>query len=240
MPTPLSSVKTWVQGFEKQVMARVGTITAVTGARPLVALTFDDGPDPAYTPRLLEVLAAHGARATFFVVGAHASQHPELVARAARAGHAIANHTWDHPGLPLVSLGEQRRQINACAAAIAPHGVRLFRPPYGAQKRLTYWNIRTLGYEVVTWSLMIGDWEYKTSDELARTLIGGLKPGAIVLLHDRLIGAADPRAVDRGPIIEAVDRLLAHYAGKLSFVTVPELLQAGSPVRAKWVKREVP
>lgn len=236
----LSSLKRLAQGLERRAMSSLGTITAAAGCGPVAALTFDDGPDPEYTPQLLEVLAAHGARATFFVVGEQAHLHPELLARIAGAGHTIANHTWDHPGLPLISLGEQRRQIRACAAVIAPYGVRLFRPPYGAQKRLTYWNIRSLGYEVVTWSLMIGDWEYRSADELAGALIRGTRPGAIILLHDRLIGPEDARALDRGPLISAVDRTLAHYAGRLSFVTVPELVRAGRPVRSKWVKREVP
>lgn len=240
MSALLSTARRLAQGLEARVMASVGTITAVATRAPLAALTFDDGPDPEATPRLLEVLEGHGARATFFVVGEQARQHRELLARMAAAGHAIANHTWSHPGFPLISMGEQRRQIRACADAIAPFGARLFRPPYGAQKRITYWNIRSLGYEVVTWSLMVGDWEYKSADELSASLIGGARPGAIILLHDRLIGPEDARARDRGPTIAAVDRLLTHYAGRLSFVTVPELLRAGRPVRAKWVKREVP
>jgi peptidoglycan/xylan/chitin deacetylase (PgdA/CDA1 family) len=240
MPLSTATVQRWVKDVEARVMRAYGTITAVDTAAPLVALTFDDGPDARHTPRLLEVLERHNARGTFFVIGAHARQHPDILRRIAAGGHAVANHTDSHPGLPLIGPGEQRRQIRACADALGAYGTRLFRPPFGAQKRLTYLNIRSLGYEVVTWNVLVGDWEYHDADELFRRISAGVRPGAIVLLHDRLVEPEDTRALDRGPMIEAVDRVLTQFAGRFRFVTVPELLRSGRPVRVSWVKREVP
>ena len=77
----------------------------------MVGLTFDDGPDPEYTPRLLEILHRHGARATFFMAGEAARQHPELVRQVAQAGHAIGNHGWDHPSFPFISRDERLAQM---------------------------------------------------------------------------------------------------------------------------------
>ena len=98
-----------------------------------MALTFDDGPDPEHTPRLLEVLARHGAKATFFMVGARAARHPELVARVAAEGHEIGNHGWDHPSLPALPSAAVAGQLERTRAVLAPHGQALMRPPYGHQ-----------------------------------------------------------------------------------------------------------
>jgi peptidoglycan-N-acetylglucosamine deacetylase len=111
----------------------IGTISHVHTRESVAALTFDDGPDPEYTPRLLAILERYRAQATFFMTGKAAQAHPELVRRVAQAGHAIGNHSWDHPSFPLISGRERRAQIRACAQALVPYGSRLFRPPYTEQ-----------------------------------------------------------------------------------------------------------
>ena len=111
----------------------VGTITHVKTEEAVVALTFDDGPHPEFTPRLLEILEKHHARATFFLVGESAKKYPELVKRIAKAGHSIGNHSWDHPSFPLITGRDRRWQLRACEEAIAPYGQKLFRPPFGNQ-----------------------------------------------------------------------------------------------------------
>src|SRR5690242_18370490 len=87
-----------------------GTITHVSTSKPAVALTFDDGPDPVFTPRLLDILQQHHAKATFFMVGQAAERHPDIVKKVAAAGHAIGNLSWDHPSFPLLTGRERRDQ----------------------------------------------------------------------------------------------------------------------------------
>jgi peptidoglycan/xylan/chitin deacetylase (PgdA/CDA1 family) len=217
--------------------ARIGgTITHVATRQPLAALTFDDGPNPEATPHLLDLLAAHGARATFFMVGEAAVRHSEIVARAVSEGHAVANHSWDHPSFPLLSSSERRRQIERCAAALGPRGERLFRPPWGHQSVGSRWDAARAGHAVVAWSAMAEDWLDDPADVLAARVRPGLAPGAIVLLHDALYRTIAERYRDRAPMLAAVDALLREFAARLRFVTVPELLRAGRPRKWHWYK----
>lgn len=213
-----------------------GSITRVETTRPVVALTFDDGPDPACTPELLELLGAHDARATFFMLGIAAARHPELVERVAGAGHAIGNHTWDHPVLSRTPLREVRSQIRACQRALRPHGRRLFRPPYFAQSKVSVLAARLLGFRVVLANVDSGDWWNGDGRGIGEYLLGSVSPGDIVLLHDGLAGFTGlqlPRRPlpDRGPMLEGLARFLDGSAGRLRCVTVPELLREGRPFR---------
>lgn len=217
--------------------ALLGTITGVRTAEPLVALTFDDGPHPTYTPTLLDVLARHGARATFFVVGRHVRAHPEVAARAAREGHALANHTDTHALLPAIGGAARRAELDACAAAIAPYGgLRLLRPPQGRQSLASRLDALRAGHAVVTWSAHAEDWRAHDAPWMAAKLARELRPGAIALLHDMIIGPEDPAVADRAPVIAAVDLLLSELAGRYRFVTLPELLRAGKPERVNWYR----
>ncbi len=209
--------------------AATGVTVRVATREKVAALTFDDGPDPGWTPRLLEVLERHGARGTFFMVGKSAARWPELVARVAAAGHAVGNHTWDHPSLPTLQARYRRQQIQWCGEALAPHGVKLFRPPYGHLTPATQLDACRLGYRVVTWSAVAEDWLDDPPETLVARVERRLEPGAIVLFHDRLYTTVDPRYSDRGPTLAAVDMLLERWAGRLRFVTVPELLALGRP-----------
>jgi peptidoglycan/xylan/chitin deacetylase (PgdA/CDA1 family) len=214
-----------------------GTLTHVRTGHPEVALTFDDGPHPEATPRLLELLSAHGARATFFMVGEAARRHPDIVRRAAEGGHAIGNHTWDHPSLPLLRGPARRLQIRWCARALAPWEAKLFRPPWGHQSPGSRRDAVRLGYQVVAWSVMAEDWLDDPAEVLAERVGARLHPGAIVLFHDALYRTVDERYRDRGPTVGAVELLLRRLAGRYRFLTVPELLARGRPVRWHWYKR---
>lgn len=217
--------------------ALLGTVTGVATDRPMVALTFDDGPHPAYTPALLDVLAHHGARATFFVIGRQVRAHPELAARIAREGHTLANHTDSHPLLPALAGRARRAEIAACAATIAPYGgARLLRPPQGRQSLASRLDALRMGHAVVTWSGHAEDWRPHDARWMAAKLAGELRPGAIILLHDAIEGPTDPAVVDRTATIAAVELLLAEAAGRYSFVTLPELLRAGRPERLNWYR----
>lgn len=211
----------------------LGSVSRIATTEPIVALTFDDGPHPVYTPQLLDLLAAYDAQATFFMLGVHAEAHPALVRRVAAAGHAIGNHTYDHPSFPLIGARERWRQIRACAAAIAPLGSRLFRPPYGHESLASHATARLLGYDVVAWSAHASDWEQQTPRGLFKRLLDQVEPGRIVLLHDAIYAPPSPEVADRSAMIEALGMLLRALSPRYRFVTVPTLLTKGRVVR-RW------
>jgi peptidoglycan/xylan/chitin deacetylase (PgdA/CDA1 family) len=215
----------------------LGTITHVRTTEAVAALTFDDGPDPENTPALLEILARHGAKATFFMLGMHARRHPDLVARIARAGHAVANHTFDHPRLPSLSRRDRLAQINDCDVAIAPHGAKLFRPPRGLQSVASRLDALRLGHRVITWNVAVYDWDRHTPEWFADRMEAAVCPGSIVLLHDLLHDPDDKAAADRRPVFAGLDLFLTRTGSRLSFITVPDLLACGQPRRASWFVR---
>ena len=214
----------------------LGTLTHVRTSEPLAALTFDDGPHPDSTPRLLDVLEKHGARATFFMLGKSAELYPEIVKRAGEAGHALGVHGWDHASFPLLSGRERREQIRACARVLGAHGRRLLRPPYGHQSFASRLDALLLGYRVVAWNIAAWDWLDREAVWMADFVAERLLPGCIVCLHDVLYHTIQPRYADRGPVIAAVDRLLDRFSGNYRFVTVPELLRNGQALKANWYK----
>lgn len=226
-----------------RLLARAfGTVTGVRTAGPAAALSFDDGPDPEATPRLLDLLGRAGARATFFLVGKRAARHPELVARIAAEGHAVGNHGWDHPALPTLKPAAVVDQLRRTAEAIAAAGVarpRLMRPPYGDQSLASHLAARRLGLTVTAWSVVGADWEDDDGATIAGRVLAGLHPGAIVLLHDSLASWGAERFRDRGPTLAAVAAVLAARPD-WRFLTVPQLLALGRPRRRWWVQRTDP
>jgi peptidoglycan/xylan/chitin deacetylase (PgdA/CDA1 family) len=160
------------------------------------------------------------------------------VRRVAQAGHAIGNHTWDHPSVLLISGNERRAQIRACAQALAPYGQRIFRPPYGHQNFASRFDSLYLGYQVVTWNVHAYDWLDHEAGWMADRLIHNIRPGSIVLLHDTLWQPREKRAEDRRPLLAAVDILLGQLAEQMSFVTVPELLRRGRPQLRNWNRKD--
>jgi peptidoglycan/xylan/chitin deacetylase (PgdA/CDA1 family) len=217
--------------------AVTGTTVAVATRERAAALTFDDGPDPEVTPRLCALLEAHGARGTFFMVGRAAARWPAVVERVAAGGHAIGNHSWDHPSFRVVRGRFRRAQLRWCREALGAHGAPLFRPPYGHQSLASQLDARRLGYRTVAWSVMAEDWRDDPAEALFARVEAGLAPGAIVLFHDALWTALEERHRDRGPMLAAVERLLERHAGEWRFVTVPALLALGRARREHWYKR---
>ena len=156
---------------------------------PLVALTFDDGPDPEVTPRLLDLLAAQGARATFFVVGVHARAHGALLRRMRDEGHALGLHSDAHSRwFNTWRVGRVVTDLEANAAAIADAtGVaapRLFRPPVGLKNPQVAEAVRRLNLVCVTWTARGRDTGTATPAIVAARLRRGLLPGGILTLHD--------------------------------------------------------
>jgi len=222
-----------------RLLARVcGTIVRVDTLDELVALTFDDGPDPESTPQLLDLLARHGARATFFMIGERAAAHPELVSRVASQGHAIANHSWNHPRFVNLSASERRNQVERCEWALAPYGVRMFRAPYGIQSVASHLSLFAAGFPSIGWNVDLDDWMPHDSGWFVQRLLQVNTRGSIVLLHDSLYRARHPEAADRKPLFDALDTALGMLRPRVEFVTVPELLKSGRAVKTAWIRHD--
>jgi len=221
--------------IKKSILRRaLGTITHVSTQDSVVALTFDDGPHPIFTPELLEILKNHKAKATFFMIGKNAQRYPELVSDVAMAGHAIGNHTWDHSSLPLLTGRQRRAQIRACEKAIAPYGKRIFRPPYGHQSIASRLDAFWLGYQVITWNVMAHDWLDHDANRLLDGLKNKIRPGCMVVFHDDLYAVREKHYANRQPTLKAVHMFLERFSDQYSFITVPELIRRGYPHRQNW------
>jgi len=222
------------KGIVKRLLAAsarpLGTLIRVATDQPAIALTFDDGPDPEETPRVLDLLATHDARATFFMVGRRAEAHPDLVARAAAEGHALANHSWDHASFIRLDRDARREQLRRTAAVLAPHGVPLFRPPFGEQNLGSLRDARRAGFQVVAWDVVSEDWRDYPAAHLVERTMRRLRRGSIVVFHDSLYVTENPGYRDRQPMREALATLLARLSPTHRFVTVPELVRLGRPV----------
>jgi peptidoglycan/xylan/chitin deacetylase (PgdA/CDA1 family) len=191
-----------------------------------LALTFDDGPNPKWTPRLLDVLAAHDVKATFFLLGIRAEAEPKLVQRIAAEGHLIGNHSWSHPNLALTSAKKVREELTRTSEtleAITGEKVKYFRPPFGARRPAVFRIARSLGLRVVTWNAMTSDWSEPSADRIAGQLTAKIEGlgrrgwAANVVLHD---GGHLERTADRGASVAAAGRLVERFIGTRGFVRV--------------------
>ena len=174
-------------GFEGPVDWAMQTITHGDRDHRRVALTFDDGPDPVRTPQLLDLLAAEGVKATFFLVGKSVQAHPELVARIAREGHEIGNHTYGHRYLPLARSRSVAGELAATDAAIErATGITptLARPPYGGRSPRNVRVFERLGKRLVLWDVNSFDWKGAPARDIAERIVSRARAGSIVLMHD--------------------------------------------------------
>ena len=203
------------------------TFNSVYVEAPYIAITFDDGPHGTLTPKLLDMLATRKLKATFFVVGECVAEFPEIVKRAAREGHEIANHSWSHPDLRKMSDEAVRAQLQRTDDAIkAATGVRptLMRPPYGSiTPRQKSWIHDTLGYKTIIWDVDPFDWKRPGPGVVRDRIVNQSKPGSIILAHD--IHAAT---------VEAMPATLDQLQAKgFKFATVSELLAMARPAPPK-------
>jgi peptidoglycan/xylan/chitin deacetylase (PgdA/CDA1 family) len=196
--------------------------TLIAGNDPNeVALTFDDGPNGDTTLRLLDVLAKHGARATFFVIGGFVRRQPEVVRAVHAAGHVVGNHTMTHPWLHIQSHARIREELSGCNKAIEDvlgEPVRYFRAPHGARRPYVLRYAGELGLTAVQWNVIAYDWNPHPASALVARVERGIakmqakRRGSNVLMHDgwdRELGGADRMAT-----VEAVDALLAGFAAR--------------------------
>jgi len=188
----------------------------------IVALTFDDGPHPQYTPRILDELKKRNVRATFFTLGRSVDLYPQIAARIAEEGHEIGNHTYTHGNLSKMSnsniVREMDRGRDAIVRATGIHP-RIMRAPYGAikssQRQMIFDKYK---YPEIFWSVDSRDWESKNATSVTNIIMKTTRPGGIILVHD-----IQKSAVDALPVF--LDRLLAQG---YKFVTVSELIRVSS------------
>jgi peptidoglycan/xylan/chitin deacetylase (PgdA/CDA1 family) len=206
------------------------TICRAGGARQRIALTYDDGPNPEQTPRLMEVLARHDAHATFFLIGKWAEREPGLVRELEAAGHAIGNHTYNHPRMPFISDATATDELRRCRQAVEGAGVRfsevdgemLMRPPYGSRRPGTLRTARAEGYVPVTWSVTCYDWRRTANRGKIARRAGRAIEGDVILLHD---GSNEEPAADRSDSVAATEDTLRKLGGEgYEFVSIPELV----------------
>ena len=209
-------------------------ITRVRTSRPWVALTFDDGPDPRYTPAVLDVLREHGCRATFFAVGSNVDAHPDLARRIVAEGHRLSNHTHDHLWLDRVEAGTVTDQLARGRDAVAAYdrqGGHLVRPPRGWTSRTVARCTGDLGLRSVFWSACLES-ALRGGPVAAGDAVGArLHPGDIVLAHDggRVVGP-NPQDLDRSHTVEALPALLERLRRRgLVGVPVQDLVTSGTP-----------
>lgn len=164
------------------------TITSVATRARKIAMTFDDGPHPSLTPRLLDTLASLGVRATFYLIGNRVRQWPKIAERIAAEGHEIGNHSWSHPFLNRYGDTAMMREIDTTTLAIFDATGRApvtFRPPYGAftarQRRVLHESRRL---PTVLWSVDPRDWRRPGASVVSQRILRGTRPGAIILSHD--------------------------------------------------------
>ena len=203
-------------------------------ALPRVALTFDDGPHPKFTPMVLDILKGHNVKATFFLVGEKVLENPETVRRMVDEGHEIGTHSMSH--VHLLGLMRTKRQVEEmenCKRAIAetagiltstvPHW---YRPPMGYKTPSTFWAAKRLGLKIVGWHIKGWDTFYTDPEKIASSVLKRVENGSIILLHDS--STLRGRPVDRSPTVEALPIILSGLLKReLKPVTLNELFDRG-------------
>lgn len=188
-----------------------------------VALTFDDGPENYYTPRILDILHAKGVPATFFMVGKEAKLYPNMVKRIVSEGNAIGNHSWDHPKLWTLSNAQVTQEIISTQneiQQITGQRTTLFRPPYGRVTPADVTLIHNLGYRIIDWSVDTLDWKGTPAPTILQYVNKETSPGGIILEHC-LAG----RPGELNGTLQALPQIIDHLKAQgYEFVTVPTLL----------------
>ncbi|MXM64423.1 polysaccharide deacetylase family protein [Streptomyces sp. HUCO-GS316] len=199
-----------------RTLVRRAPILRVPGRGRTMVLTFDDGPDPRYTPQVLDTLAHYDVRAMFFVCGEMAVRNKDLLARMADEGHVVGNHTWSHPLLTRLSRAQIRSQMTRTSEVIEDaHGERpqWFRAPYGAWNRAVFQIGAELGMEPLAWTVDSRDWTTPGTRTIVGRIEKGAAPGVVVLSHDA--------GGDRSQSVGALRRYLPQLLDSGYHVSVP-------------------
>lgn len=194
-----------------------------------IALTYDDGPNDPHTLKLLEVLAKHDVKATFFMIGRFVRERPEIARSVAAAGHVIGNHTFTHPLLIFQSAEQTREELLGCRKAlqdaIGEHS-NLFRPPFGGRRPATLRIARALSLEPVMWNITGYDWNAPPSSVIERKVSRRIREGGgdVILFHD---GGHQEMGADRAQTVVATGNLVRQYKDQgYQFVTIPQMTKS--------------
>lgn len=174
----------WVRLFHQRAVRNILSSKRMDNH---VVLTFDDGPDRNYTPQLLDALKQVGIRASFFVIASKAVQRPEIVQRMIAEGHEVQIHGYRHLMVPFLGPRATIHQVAGASAVIEKKlGIqtRWYRPTWGLCNLVTLFSKRCATHQLVTWSVMVGDWKRTPSEILLKRILNKLHPGAIIVLHD--------------------------------------------------------
>jgi peptidoglycan-N-acetylglucosamine deacetylase len=206
------------------------TFLGTPGSGKRLTLTYDDGPNDPHTLRLLDVLAKHGVKATFFMVGSYVVKRPDIARAVALAGHEIGNHTWSHPNLIWCPAGQVKSELERTGKAldetVGPHS-KLFRTPFGGRRPASLRVVRGLGLIPVMWSVSAKDWELPTAEAIESEVWSHVRGGDVILMHD---GSHRGFGWDRANTVKATDALIARAKGEgYKFCSVGEMMsQAAS------------
>ena len=200
----------------RKTLVRHEPFLKVSGRGRTMVLTFDDGPDPRYTPHILDTLAEHDVRAMFFVCGEMAVDNQDLLARMADEGHVVGNHTWSHPLLTRLNRSRIRSEMErTCDVIEDAYGERpeWFRAPYGAWNRAAFQLGAELGMEPLAWTVDTLDWTTPGTRRIVGAVEHGAAPGVVVLSHDA--------GGDRSQSVRALRDYLPHLIDSGYHITVP-------------------
>ena len=200
--------------------AEVKVYRSVTTEKKQIALTFDDGPHPSLTPKILAILAKYGVPATFFMVGQNVLNYPSAAKQVIDAGHEVGNHTFTHPHLAGLNEHAIMEEIGKCEDALeelSEYRPHLLRTPQGAMTANLEKCLSDDDYILVLWSLDTRDWDNKSTAYIVQTVLGNVKSGDIILMHDYIgYNSKTPEALEK-----IIPELLSQG---YEFVTVSELL----------------
>lgn len=202
------------------------TICSGSCAKRAVAITFDDGPSPHYTPQILALLKQYNAKATFFVLGCKVEKYPAVIKEALADGHELGNHTYCHPRLPKTGRMAQQLELERTELDLKLLGCRtagkIMRPPYSEYDQRLLKYLDHTDQELILWSVDSGDWRGLPAPCIVKNVLRQVKNGSIIIFHD----SDEHEQADRNPTVEALESILpALQQAGYRMVTVSELLK---------------
>lgn len=195
----------------------------------MIALTFDDGPHPVYTPEILDILAKHDVKGTFFVVGSNMEAYPEILIQTVEAGHEIGNHTYTHLSASHAkekALLEEMEMTHDNILRICDYETKIFRPPGGVVSKDLKNAAQKLEYKIILWNIDTKDWAHNSVKNITSNITSNIKSGSIILFHDYIF--------KNSPTVEALDVIIPKLKEEgYTFVTVSELIECDRAASGK-------